>query len=136
MLCTRTAVYIICYVTLLYAYMHRVRWRERMWNEKKNTTDSENHNIVNRGGGAWSRGVLCRGVFDWNVRARALAYPSGWTILLHSRVDWIISNDIRKGLDVSGNGCVNVLNILLSIMWLYIITYSFMSSSNLSRWWP
>lgn len=40
---------------------------------KKNTTDSENHNIVNRGGGAWSRGVLCRGVFDWNVGTRARA---------------------------------------------------------------
>lgn len=55
-----------CYTFLLYMLTCTERDREEGCEMKKNQKNSENHhnNIVNRGGGAWSRGVLYRGVFD------------------------------------------------------------------------
>lgn len=44
--------------------MHRTRDRGKGCEMEQKYHRLREPHIVNRGGGAWSRGVLCRGVFD------------------------------------------------------------------------
>lgn len=68
---------------------------------------------------ALGRGACSAAAWSIETYARALTHPAELPILLYSRIDRIILNDIRKELDVSGNGCVNVSNILLPTLCFY-----------------